>query len=148
MKNHYKFWIILSLILVFAAGVVAGIFIDKLFIQKKWERPGSRPAPHRSMEMMAKELNLSAEQQEKIREIFKNNEERFKSLRKDFFDHLSEIRTQLKNEIKSVLSEEQGKKFEAMIEKEESQMKRKQERRRPSEGHERHERPNKKGEER
>lgn len=144
MKNHYKFWIILSLIFVFAAGVVAGIFIDKLFIQKRWERPGSRPAPHRSIEMMAKELNLSSEQQEKIREIFKNNEERFKSLRKDFFDHLSEIRAQLKNEIKNVLSEEQGKKFEAMIEKHESQMKREQERRHP----ERHEKPNKKGEER
>jgi Spy/CpxP family protein refolding chaperone len=144
MKNHYKFWIILSLILVFAAGVTGGIFIDKLFIQKGLERAGGRPAPHRSIEMMAKELNLSSEQQEKIREIFKNNEETFKSLRKDFFDRLSEIRTRLKNEIKNVLTEEQGKKFEAMIEKDESQMKREQEKRHP----ERHEKQNNKGEER
>jgi Spy/CpxP family protein refolding chaperone len=145
MKNHYKFWIILSLILVFAAGIIGGIFIDKLIIQKSLRGERGRPAPHRSMEMMAKELNLSSEQQEKIREIFKNNEERFKSLRKDFFDHLSEIRTQLKNEIKNVLTEEQSKKFEAMIERDESQMKREQERRRPPEGHEKQDN---KGEER
>jgi Spy/CpxP family protein refolding chaperone len=144
MKNHYKFWIILSLILVFAAGVTGGIFIDKLIIQKSLRGERGRPAPHRSIEMMAKELNLSSEQQEKIREIFKNNEERFKSLRKDFFDRLSEIRAQLKNEIKNVLTEEQGKKFEAMIERDESQMKREQEKRHP----ERHEKQNNKGEER
>jgi Spy/CpxP family protein refolding chaperone len=144
MKNHYKFWIILSLILVFVAGFIGGIFIDKLFIQKGLEKAGGPPPPHRSIEMMAKELNLSSEQQEKIREIFKNNEVRLKSLRKDFFDHLSEIRTRLKNEIKNVLTEEQGKKFEAMIEKFESQMKKEQERRHP----ERHEKQNKKGEER
>jgi len=141
MKNHYKFWIILSLILVFAAGIAGGIFIDKLFIQKSLER-GGPPGPHHSIEMMAKELNLSSEQQEKIREIFKNNEEGFKSLGKDFFDRLSVIRTKLKNEIKNVLSEEQGKKFEAMIEREESQMKREQERRHP----ERHEKQDKGGE--
>jgi uncharacterized protein YneF (UPF0154 family) len=147
MKNHYKFWIILSLILVFFAGIAGGIFVDKLFIQKSLEkRRGSPPPPH-SIEMMAKELSLTSEQQEKIREIFKNNEERLKSLRKDFFDHLSQIRTQLKNEIKNVLSEEQGKKFEAMIEKFESQMKREQERRRPPERHERREKQNSKGEE-
>jgi len=145
MKNHYKFWIILSLILVFAAGITGGIFIDKLIIQKGMRGERGRPSPHRSMEMMAKELNLSSEQQEKIREIFKNNEERLKSLRKDFFDHLSEIRTQLKNEIKNILSEEQGKKFEAMIEREESRMKKEQERRRPPQGHEK---KNNKGEKR
>lgn len=148
MKNHYKFWIIFSMIFIFAAGLVGGIFINKLFIQKRLERPESRPAPHRSIEMMAKELNLSSEQQEKIREIFKNNEERFKSLRKEFFDHLSEIRIQLKNEIKNVLTEEQGKKFEAMIEKFESQMRKEQERKRPPERHERYEKKNNKGEKR
>jgi len=147
MKNHYKFWIILSLILVFFAGIAGGIFIDKLFIQKSLEKRRSSPPPPHSIDMMAKELNLTSEQQEKIREIFKNNEERLKSLRKDFFDHLSQIRTQLKNEIKNVLSEEQGKKFEAMIEKFESQMKKEQERRRPPERHERREKQNDKGEE-
>ena len=29
MKNNYKFWTVLSLIFVFAAGVVSGVLLDK-----------------------------------------------------------------------------------------------------------------------
>jgi len=147
MKNHYKFWIIFSLIITFAAGIAGGIFIDKLFIKEKIERPrrGPAPSPSREIEILTQELNLTTEQQEKIREIFKNNEESFRSLRKDFFERLSTMRTQLRNEINSVLTEEQRKKFEAMIEKFESQMRKEQEKRKHSK---RFEREKNKGEER
>ena len=112
-----KFWIILSLILVFGAGVVAGVFGDRLWIGKK-------PPAHRgdqgrfpSHERWARELGLSAEQQAKITEIFKKNDERIKTLRSDFYRNLGEIRGQLKREIDTVLTAEQKQKMEAMIQK-------------------------------
>lgn len=131
MKNHYKLWIVFSLIIVFAAGVVGGILFEKNIINKKAVKTTRKRAPVRfpSLEMMAEELNLTEDQQEQIREIFNNNEERFKIMRNQIHERFSSIRSQLKSEIKSVLTEEQNLKFEAMIEKYLSQRKKEQEER-------------------
>ncbi len=124
MRNKFKFWIVLSLLVVFAAGVAAGIFSEKYLISKKLGRERRTGSHFPSLEMMAQELGLSQEQKERIKEIFKSNEERLKGLRSSMHEHLSEIRTQLKTEIESVLNPEQKQKFEAMIEKYLSQRKR------------------------
>ncbi len=131
MKNYNKFWIVFSLIVVFAAGFIGGILFEKHVIDKKVEKRVKRRSSVRfpSLEMMAKELSLTPEQEEQIREIFKNNEERFKNLRKNIDDRLSSIRSQLKNEIKNVLTDEQVVEFEAMIEKYISQRKKEMEKR-------------------
>jgi len=131
MKNHNKFWIVFSLIVVFAAGFTGGILFEKHIIDKKVEKRVKRRSSVRfpSLEIMAKELSLTPEQEETIREIFKNNEERFKNLRKNIDEHLSSIRTQLKNEIKNVLTDEQVVKFEAMIQKYISQRKKEMDKR-------------------
>jgi phosphosulfolactate synthase (CoM biosynthesis protein A) len=131
MKNYNKFWIVFSLIVVFAAGFMGGILFEKYLIDKKVEKRVKRRSSVRfpSLEIMAKELSLTPEQQDQIREIFKNNEERFKNLRKNIDERLSSIRTQLKNEIKDVLTDEQVLKFEAMIEKYISQRKKEAEKR-------------------
>ncbi len=131
MKNHNKFWIVFSLIIVFAAGVVGGIFFERYILDKKAEKytRSRRHVSFPSLETMSQELDLSAEQQEKIREIFKKNEESFKKLRSQVHESLSSMRTQLKDEIKSVLNEEQNRKFKAMVEKYLSQRKKEQEKR-------------------
>lgn len=117
MKDHYKFWIIFSFVIIFAAGLTGGIFLEKHLLLKKFDRTRRGPARFHSLEVLARELNLTSEQQGKIREIFKNNEERFKGLSKDFFERLSTIRSQLTTEIKNVLTAEQAKKFDALLEK-------------------------------
>lgn len=131
MKNYNKFWIVFSLIVVFAAGFIGGILFEKHLIDKKVEKRVKKRSSVRfpSLEIMAKELSLTPEQEEQIREIFKNNEERFKNLRKNINDRLSSIRAQLKNEIKNVLTDEQILKFEAMIDKYISQRKKEVEKR-------------------
>jgi len=130
MKNHYKLWTILSLIVVFSAGLFSGVLLDRHIFDKKpkqrtertdYKRTSSTRFP--TLDMMAKELGLSAEQKEKIHEIFKHNEERFRTLRKDMNERLRNIRVQLNNEIKSVLTEEQQAKYEAMIKSYHSQRK-------------------------
>lgn len=131
MKNHYKFWIVFSLIIVFAAGVIGGILFEQNILDKKTKKITRKRAPVRfpSIEMMAEELNLTEDQQKQIREVFNNNEERFKIMRSQIYERFSSIRSQLKSEIKNVLTEEQNIKFEAMIEKYLSQRKKEQEER-------------------
>jgi len=130
MKNHYKLWTIVSLIFVFSAGLFSGVLLDKHIFNKQpthrseradYKRTNSPRYP--TLDQWTQELELTLEQKEKIQEIFKNNEERFKTLRKDMNTSLRDIRIQLNNEIKSVLTEDQQVKYEAMIEKYLSQRK-------------------------
>jgi hypothetical protein len=119
MKNGNKFWIVLSFIIVFAAGIAAGILFENNFLDKKPRRSDERRSSVRfpTLDMMAEELGLTAEQQEQLREIFKNNEERLKAYRSQIHEHYASLRAQLKQEMDNVFSPEQKAKFEAMIEK-------------------------------
>lgn len=132
MKNHYKFWIVFSFIVVFAAGVIGGILFEKNVLGKEPKRITRSRSSVRfpTLDKMALELELTAEQQEQIREIFKNNEERLKTLKNQIHEQFSSMRTKLKNEIDNVLNEEQRSKFEAMIEKYLSQRRKDMEKRR------------------
>jgi cobalamin biosynthesis protein CbiD len=131
MKNNYKFWIVLSFIIVFCAGVAGGILFENSFLDKKPRRSTERRSSVRfpTLDMMAKELGLSQEQQEKLRAIFKNNEERLSALRSQIHDQYSALRSQVKDEMNQVFSEEQRIKFEAMIENYLSERKKEMERR-------------------
>lgn len=128
MKNNYKLWTVLSLIFVFAAGAVSGVLLDKHILSSKRMARGQRPDYQKrstprypTLDLMAEELGLTAEQREQLREVFKNNEERFRALRKEQTESLKNIRSQLTGEIKSILTQEQQAKYEAMIEKYRSQ---------------------------
>ncbi|MCJ7564029.1 MAG: hypothetical protein MUP52_05505 [Candidatus Aminicenantes bacterium] len=113
-----KLWIILSLILIFAAGIGGGIFAEHWWLAKKPEaRRSIMAARYPSHDRWAKELGLTAEQQEKIREIFKKNDVRIKGLRTDYFKRVGEMRDELKKEIDAVLTPAQKQKMEAMIQK-------------------------------
>lgn len=138
MKNHSKLWIALSLVVVFAAGLVSGIFLEQHFIRKRISKKTERRSSVRfpTLKIMAEELGLTSEQQQQIREIFRNNEERMKELGSSYRKQYSQMRAQLKDEIKIVLSEEQNQKFEAMIQKYISERKKEMDRR--SQGRKRH----------
>jgi len=131
MKNGNKFWIIFSFIFVFAAGITAGILFENNFLNKKPRRNEGRRSTVRfpTLDMMAEELGLTAEQQEQLKEIFKNNEEKLKTYRSQIHDQYTALRAQLKQEMSNVFSVEQKAKFEAMIEKYLSERKRQMEER-------------------
>ena len=119
MKNGNKFWIIFSFIFVFAAGIAAGILFENNFLDKKPWRNEDRRSTVRfpTLDMMAEELDLTAEQQEQLKEIFKNNEERLKTYRRQNHKQNTTQRAQHKKEMDKIFSAEQKSKFEAMIEK-------------------------------
>jgi len=131
MKNNYKIWIIFSLVIVFIAGIVCGVLLEKNVLDRagKDSSQRRRSTHFPTMEIMAKELSLTSEQKDKINELFSSNEERFCALRSEVHKSLSDIRTQMVADIKSVLDENQSKKFEAMIERYKAQRRREHEER-------------------
>jgi Spy/CpxP family protein refolding chaperone len=131
MKNNYKIWIILSLVIVFIAGGICGVLFEEYILGRKgWDSSGRQRPPHfPTLEIMAEELNLTPTQQNTIKGLFNSNEERFRALRKEIHKSLSSIRSQMIADIKGVLTEAQNKKFEAMIEKYEARIRREHEER-------------------
>ena len=131
MKNNYKIWIILSLVIVFIAGGVCGVLFQEHILDKKGrDSRGRRGSPHfPTLEIMAKELNLTSGQQDQIKELFNSNEEHFRALRKEIHKNLATIRSQMIADIKNVLKEDQKAKFEAMIKRYEDRIRREHEER-------------------
>jgi len=117
MRNKLKFWTVFAAILVFAAGLVAGIFIDRYVLFKRAGHGGKRGPHPPSLDYLARELSLTPLQKEQIGQIFKRNEERLKELRDQIDARMTEARSQLKDEIDKILTPEQKQKLEAMIQK-------------------------------
>ena len=122
MKNNYKFWIALSFLAIFVAGIAGGVVLERHFLDKKpnrehrSSRESSREGGNRFLDRMAEELSLTVEQKQQMQDIFNNNEARIKQLHNDMDNQLRALRGQFMEEIKSILSEEQIQKFDAMVE--------------------------------
>jgi Spy/CpxP family protein refolding chaperone len=117
MRDKYKLWVALSLIIVFGIGVAVGVLSEKAYFNKKRPRPQQKQEPFPTMEVIAKDLRLTPEQEAQIREIFKRSEERFEGFRKEVHTRLGELRDQLKTEMDSVLTPEQQRKMQEMMDR-------------------------------
>jgi len=115
MKTKYKILVALTLLVVFGLGVAAGV-LGQRYVTHRASRRAAAARPHPpSPESWAKELGLTQEQQDKMREIFKRNEERMKAYRTESRARLGELRKQLWEETDAVLTPEQKKKNDEMI---------------------------------
>jgi Spy/CpxP family protein refolding chaperone len=131
MKTKYKILVALTLLVVFGLGVAAGILGERYVVHKKYRRPSSDRTHVPSLDAWAKELGLTPDQQEKIREIFKKNEERMKAYRTEGLGKLAEVRKMLKDELDAVFTPEQKKKMEEMIRRHEERRKNERDRNEP-----------------
>jgi len=118
MNKKYKLWIALTLLVVFALGVAGGVLGERYFMHKRDRRPGQERTPFPLLEPVAKALGLTVEQRDKIREVFKQNDERMKGLDTEIHARLREMRGRLKGEIDGILTAEQRLKLDEMIKKE------------------------------
>lgn len=114
MKNKGAFWMVLTIVVIFVAGALSGVFLDRYLLSGRHDE-GRRGGGPPSIEEMARDLGLSQDQQDRIREIFRQSEARFRELRANMHQCLDQIREGIKNEIDSVLTPEQKSKFEAML---------------------------------
>ncbi len=104
MNRKHKLIAFLLILGVFAVGVAAGVFGERLVAHKHSMRQVKRGP---TIEDMTRELKLSAEQQTAIREVFKRGDERFTVLRTELHKTMREMREMLRREIDAVLTEEQ-----------------------------------------
>jgi Spy/CpxP family protein refolding chaperone len=138
MKTMMKsrLWIVVSLVLVFAAGAAAGIFAERnWFPHRPSMRPSGRGPAQGSApthDRWSKELGLTEDQKARMQEIFKKNDGRMNVLQADFFKQLGEIRAEMRKEMDAVLTPEQKAKQDAMIQKYREARKKEAERRPPS----------------
>ena len=117
MKDKYKLWVALSMVVVFCLGVVVGVVGDRAYLKKNRPKPGQRPEPFPTVEVMARELQLTPEQKERMKEVFRQSEARFEAFGKEIHSRLWELRNQLKTDIDSVLTPEQQKKMQEMMDR-------------------------------
>ena len=115
MKTKHKILAALLILVVFGLGVAAGVLGERYSVRKKYRRPAVERTHVPSLDAWSKELQLTPDQQAKIREIFKKNEERMKQYRTEGLAKLGEIRKILKDELDAVFTPEQKKKMEEMI---------------------------------
>jgi Spy/CpxP family protein refolding chaperone len=118
MIKKYKLWVALTLIVVFGLGAAAGVLGERTLMHKRDRRPVPDRTPFPLLEPVAKALGLTAEQQDRLREVFKRSDERMKTLDTEIHARLREIRAQLKSEVAGILTPEQNAKLEDMIQKE------------------------------
>jgi Spy/CpxP family protein refolding chaperone len=128
MKTKYKILVALTLLVVFGLGIAAGVLGERYAAHKKEHRAAAGRPHLPSPESWARELGLTQEQQGRIREIFKQNEERMKAHRTESRARLGEIRRMLKDEIDAVLTPEQKVKNDEMIRRFEEQRKKESDR--------------------
>jgi Spy/CpxP family protein refolding chaperone len=118
MNNRFRLWIVLSLVGAFAAGVLGGIFVERNFIHPRQHARAQRGPGHPpDLDEMARNLGLSAEQKEGVRQIFEKNDIKFKELYTEMHQRLSDLRSDIKNQIDAILTPEQKQKMEAIIAK-------------------------------
>ena len=128
MKARIKLLIALTLLVVFGLGVAAGVLGERYLVHKKIRRPAAERQHAPSLDAWAKELGLTPDQQERMREIFKKNEERMKEYRTESRGRLNELRKMLWDETNAVLTPEQKLKNDEMIRRFEERRKKESER--------------------
>ncbi len=134
MPNKYKLWLVLALVVAFGAGLLGGIFGERSYFHSRrhaqltQSQRGPRHFP--SLGQLARELGLSAEQQDQIKKIFEDNDAQLKELRPEMDARLGAIRSSLKDKMDAVLTPEQQTKLEARIREHIQKRKRDAERRR------------------
>ena len=128
MNNKTRLWIVLSLLVAFAAGVLGGIFAERIFIHPRHHTQAQRGPSHPpDLEEMARNLGLSPDQKDRIRQIFEDNDGKFKELYTEMHDRLSALRSEIRKQIDAELTPEQKQKMEAIIAKHDEQRKRESE---------------------
>ncbi len=96
---------------IFLLGFAAGML--SLNAYRAWARQNA-PTREDRIERMAKELQLSAEQKTKVKQIFDDTREQLRGLRKESEPKVAEIRKQAYERIQQTLSPDQWQKFQQL----------------------------------
>jgi hypothetical protein len=112
---------------VFAVGFAAGAFAMNLYerLKPQNQQRENRPGAVAIVERLDRELNLTDQQQDRIKSIFedtfskyKEQREKLQPLYKQIEPHFTEIRQKSRDRVRAELTEEQLPKFEEILKEE------------------------------
>lgn len=107
---------------IFAAGIGAGIAVDRLWLEPAHaERVGRRggPSPERLLAKFKKQLDLSAEQADAISKILEDVDAQMRAIHAQLGPARAELREQTRARILELLTPEQAAEYEKIIAQEE-----------------------------
>lgn len=115
-----KTWKYLTVAAVVAAGLMIGALPARAAEKAaKRERPAKTSVAQDRLQQMSEQLNLTAEQKEKIKPILQEEAEKMKAIRGDTSltpeqkrEKAKELRTELANKLKPILTPEQFQKWQ------------------------------------
>ncbi len=117
MTSKLKFWLAISLIVVFFAGAALGVFAGAMHARQIFFRGHGGFVAHRMREHLRRELQLTPEQNEKITPILDQMDQRLEAIRTETGQRVRDTMNQSHNEIVPLLNLEQQKKLDEMRER-------------------------------
>lgn len=121
MKWKAAITVLVCLFVGFALGVSYERLTRPHFVpEEHFGPPGAHgPGRHmqRRMERMARNLELSEDQQRKIEQVFRASHERMKEMRSQIHPRFLKLREETLNQIREVLTPEQQQRFDQIHEK-------------------------------
>ncbi len=122
MKDNVK--VILIIVTVFLIGLFTGIGVIAtfLYINKPptpfgkpiYDKPFFPRSPEMKLERMTRSLDLTLDQQEKVKRIIDSTRDKMMAFRKKSRPEMRSIMGQCRNEIKSILTDEQKEMFKEL----------------------------------
>jgi glutamine synthetase type III len=106
-KNRWQIRVAAAVI--FLLGFTAGILALNVY-----RGLARNIAPRDRFEQLSDRLQLNADQKTKVRQIFNDSREQLRALHKDSEPKVNEIRNQADERLKTVLNEDQWKKFQTI----------------------------------
>lgn len=108
-KTRNKWQVRGAAVLIFVLGFVAGVLA--LNVYRGWARG---QAPQDRFGQLSTRLQLNADQQTKVKQIFGDTRQQLQSLRKESEPRVNEIRQQADQRLQQTLNPEQWQKFQQM----------------------------------
>jgi Spy/CpxP family protein refolding chaperone len=131
--SRTKFWFALFVLAVFCAGAAAGVFVgQRTETAGRPGRPGNPsgafgspggrggpgagPPPEVLLERLTRDLDLTARQRAEIQTVLRSGRDRVEQLQREVRGRFDEEQHNLHAEIRKVLTPEQQKRFERIVE--------------------------------
>ncbi len=132
MNGKPKAWALALLVGALLLGGVAGAAVDRLLIgepavAEEARRAGDRDRRRSELEWLSSELDLSAEQRERMGAIVEGHRAQMSALWRETRPRFEELRSQLRDDIREVLNADQRAAYEALIQKHEERHRRRRE---------------------
>ncbi len=108
----------LLIVLIFLLGAVAGAvgtYLVQTHVLAVGPRSINHTGPHDVVEELAQALSLSADQEDKLKTIIHQSRERYRALSMQVRPQYDTIRSETRQEIRQILTDEQKARFEKIV---------------------------------